>query len=78
MVLPSAMSSLSIINYIFFIFIIHKSSGRNNGVALTPPMGWISYERYRHNYNCVDDPYNCLSESLLRSTGNFELFCFFS
>jgi len=33
----------------------------NNGLALTPPMGWLSWERFRCNINCVDDPDNCIS-----------------
>jgi len=33
----------------------------NNGLALTPPMGWLSWERFRCNINCDDDPDNCIS-----------------
>jgi len=33
----------------------------NNGLALTPPMGWLSWERFRCNVNCKDDPDNCIS-----------------
>lgn len=36
----------------------------DNGLALTPPMGWISWERFRCNINCTTDPYNCISEKL--------------
>ena len=32
----------------------------NNGLALTPPMGWLSWERYRCNTDCVNDPDNCI------------------
>jgi len=32
-----------------------------NGLALTPPMGWLSWERFRCNTNCTDDPDNCIS-----------------
>lgn len=39
----------------------------NNGLALTPPMGWLSWERYRCNTDCVNDPDNCISEQLYRS-----------
>ena len=39
----------------------------NNGQALTPPMGWNSFERFRHQFDCEDDPHNCLSEWLIKS-----------
>ena len=32
----------------------------NNGLALTPPMGWLSWERYRCNTDCDNDPDNCI------------------
>ncbi|KAK0050556.1 alpha-galactosidase A-like isoform X1 [Biomphalaria pfeifferi] len=36
----------------------------DNGLALTPPMGWLSWERFRCNVDCVNDPDNCISERL--------------
>ncbi|CAG5128318.1 unnamed protein product [Candidula unifasciata] len=36
----------------------------NNGLARTPPMGWLSWQRFRCNINCVADPKNCISEQL--------------
>ncbi|XP_074618433.1 alpha-N-acetylgalactosaminidase-like [Acropora palmata] len=36
----------------------------DNGLALTPPMGWMAWERFRCNINCKDDPENCISEKL--------------
>lgn len=36
----------------------------DNGLALTPPMGWLSWERFRCNTDCVNDPDNCISERL--------------
>ncbi|KAK7097222.1 alpha-N-acetylgalactosaminidase-like isoform X1 [Littorina saxatilis] len=40
-------------------------SALNNGLALTPPMGWLSWERFRCNVDCVNDPHNCISENLI-------------
>ncbi|XP_070541806.1 alpha-N-acetylgalactosaminidase-like [Ptychodera flava] len=40
----------------------------DNGVALTPPMGWIVWERFRCNVDCVEDPDNCISERLFKDT----------
>lgn len=36
----------------------------NNGLALTPPMGWVAWERFRCNTDCADDPFNCIDEKL--------------
>ncbi|KAK3593553.1 hypothetical protein CHS0354_018638 [Potamilus streckersoni] len=36
----------------------------NNGLARTPPMGWLSWQRFRCNTNCEEDPDNCISEKL--------------
>ena len=32
----------------------------DNGVARTPPMGWMSWERFECNTNCDTDPDNCI------------------
>uniref|UniRef100_A0A8C8EC31 Uncharacterized protein n=1 Tax=Otus sunia TaxID=257818 RepID=A0A8C8EC31_9STRI len=29
-----------------------------NGLALTPPMGWLAWERFRCNVDCRADPRN--------------------
>ncbi|XP_060556601.1 alpha-N-acetylgalactosaminidase-like isoform X2 [Ruditapes philippinarum] len=36
----------------------------NNGLALTPPMGWLSWERYRCITDCETYPDDCISEKL--------------
>lgn len=36
----------------------------DNGLAMTPPMGWMAWERFRCNVDCVNDPDNCISENL--------------
>ncbi|XP_052277678.1 alpha-galactosidase A-like isoform X2 [Dreissena polymorpha] len=36
----------------------------DNGLARTPPMGWMQWQRFRCNLNCKDDPDNCISERL--------------
>ncbi|XP_055458946.1 alpha-N-acetylgalactosaminidase [Psammomys obesus] len=36
----------------------------DNGLLRTPPMGWLSWERFRCNINCEEDPKNCISERL--------------
>lgn len=43
------------------------TDGLNNGLALTPPMGWLTWERFRCNTNCAKDPDNCISEWLIKA-----------
>ncbi|PVD35132.1 hypothetical protein C0Q70_06413 [Pomacea canaliculata] len=38
----------------------------DNGLARTPPMGWLSWERFRCNVDCEKDPENCISERLFK------------
>ncbi|KJE94117.1 alpha-N-acetylgalactosaminidase [Capsaspora owczarzaki ATCC 30864] len=37
-----------------------------NGLARTPPMGWLAWERFRCDVNCTSDPNNCISETLFK------------
>ncbi|XP_069130858.1 alpha-N-acetylgalactosaminidase-like isoform X1 [Argopecten irradians] len=47
------------------IFVIIGSvRGLNNGLARTPPMGWMSWERFRCITDCEHDKDNCISEKL--------------
>ena len=51
-----------------------------NGLARTPPMGWMSWERFRCNTDCVNYPEDCIrsdmsgSGSLVDSVDNGDLF----
>eukprot|EP00052_Salpingoeca_macrocollata_P022585 m.196673 g.196673 ORF g.196673 m.196673 type:complete len:470 (+) comp21839_c0_seq3:1016-2425(+) len=36
----------------------------DNGLALTPPMGWLSWERYACETDCTQWPDDCISERL--------------
>lgn len=38
----------------------------DNGVARTPPMGWLTWERFMCNTDCKRDPENCISETLMK------------
>ena len=35
-------------------------TGLDNGLARTPPMGWLAWERFRCNRDCVNDQANCV------------------
>lgn len=41
-------------------------SGLENGLARTPPMGWLAWERFQCNIDCARDPENCISERLFK------------
>ena len=41
----------------------------DNGLARTPPMGWLAWERFRCDLNCKTDPANCISENLFLDMG---------
>ncbi|XP_076446539.1 alpha-N-acetylgalactosaminidase-like isoform X2 [Babylonia areolata] len=38
--------------------------GLDNGLARTPPMGWLSWVRFRCNIDCLSYPKDCISERL--------------
>jgi alpha-N-acetylgalactosaminidase len=38
-----------------------------NSLARTPPMGWMSWELFRCDVDCVDSPDMCISEKLYRA-----------
>ena len=39
----------------------------DNGLARTPPMGWLSWQRFGCNIDCKNDPDNCISENLYKN-----------
>ncbi|GCC34561.1 hypothetical protein chiPu_0013036 [Chiloscyllium punctatum] len=39
-------------------------SSLDNGLAPTPTMGWLHWERFLCNVDCEEDPHNCISEQL--------------
>ena len=44
--------------------IVTEMLALDNGLARTPPMGWLSWERFGCNTNCGDFPDSCISEKL--------------
>lgn len=45
---------------IFIISSICYVYSLENGLARTPPMGWLAWERFRCNTDCKNDPDNCI------------------
>ncbi|KAL1502107.1 hypothetical protein ABEB36_007301 [Hypothenemus hampei] len=44
----------------------HQVQCLNNGLALTPPMGWMHWQRYRCVVDCKAYPDDCIREELFR------------
>ncbi|ESP00011.1 hypothetical protein LOTGIDRAFT_158234 [Lottia gigantea] len=49
------------------LFLTVSVKGLDNGLVRTPPMGWLSWERFRCNTDCKNDPDNCISEKLYKT-----------
>jgi hypothetical protein len=49
----------------------HQASALGNGVARTPPLGWLSWQRYRCTTACNDSTSrNCFNERLIKDTAD--------
>ncbi|XP_046362787.2 alpha-N-acetylgalactosaminidase-like isoform X2 [Haliotis rufescens] len=55
---------------LLFLNAVTLTLGLDNGLALTPPMGWLDWERFRCNIDCVNDPENCIGELLFKQTAD--------
>lgn len=51
--------------FLFLLTFPEESTALANGLALTPPMGWLSWERFACNVDCADYPDACISEKLI-------------
>jgi alpha-N-acetylgalactosaminidase len=58
------LKSLCLLILIFYY--LSPTYGLDNGLALTPPMGWLTWERFRCNIDCDNDPENCIGERLIK------------
>lgn len=55
--------SFALIFALVFVFVqlkTRQTESLSNGVALTPPMGWLSWIRFGCNTRCDIDPENCI------------------
>ncbi|XP_034037777.1 alpha-galactosidase A [Thalassophryne amazonica] len=50
--------------FVFVVLVGRVSDALDNGLALTPTMGWLHWERFMCNVDCDSDPKNCISENL--------------
>ena len=55
------------LSFLIFVFLaVEQSYSLDNGLARTPPMGWLSWERFTCNIDCVNYPHNCINEQLYK------------
>lgn len=58
---------------IFTLGLFMGVTSLDNGLALTPPMGWMSWQRFRCNVDCENYPDECIRCVLI-----IPLFIFFN
>ncbi|WAQ98090.1 AGAL-like protein [Mya arenaria] len=58
---------LDIANVLAVVLLLTSVRGLENGLARTPPMGWLSWTRFGCNIDCDSDPDFCISEKLIMS-----------
>ncbi|XP_047510425.1 alpha-N-acetylgalactosaminidase-like [Pieris napi] len=57
--------------YVLLLFcVLGVTSALENGLALTPPMGWLTWQRFRCITDCKRYPDECISEALIRRTAD--------
>ncbi|CAH4029122.1 alpha-N-acetylgalactosaminidase [Pieris brassicae] len=57
--------------YMLLLFcVLGVTSALENGLALTPPMGWLTWQRFRCITDCKTYPDECISEALIRRTAD--------
>ncbi|XP_050682650.1 alpha-N-acetylgalactosaminidase-like [Leptidea sinapis] len=55
---------------LFVISVASSVECLNNGLALSPPMGWLSWQRFRCITDCDKYPNECISEALIKRTAD--------
>ncbi|KAH0616832.1 hypothetical protein JD844_028250 [Phrynosoma platyrhinos] len=65
---------MTFMDSIFLLALVPLSLALENGLMRTPPMGWLSWERFRCNTDCKSDPHNCIRE--LKGYDEVELLMF--
>jgi len=51
-------------------FVCKIALALNNGLALTPPMGWLAWQRFRCTIDCDNFPDECVNEKLFMTTAD--------
>ncbi|XP_077299248.1 alpha-N-acetylgalactosaminidase-like [Arctopsyche grandis] len=55
---------------LLLVSFLSSSTALDNGLALTPPMGWLTWQRFRCIIDCNTRPNECISERLILRTAD--------
>ncbi|XGW05267.1 hypothetical protein V3C99_015999 [Haemonchus contortus] len=55
---------MTMITRLVLLLILHMASSLDNGLARTPPMGWMSWTAFYCEINCESHPDHCINEKL--------------
>ena len=53
---------------VIIVGLAHPGLALDNGLALSPPMGWMSWQRFKCSVDCRRHPNQCISEDLVKRT----------
>ncbi|CAB3251199.1 unnamed protein product [Arctia plantaginis] len=56
--------------FLFLFGVLCSVESLDNGLALTPPMGWLSWLRFGCTIDCDSQPTECISENLIMRTAD--------
>ncbi|KAM3963174.1 alpha-N-acetylgalactosaminidase-like [Aphomia sociella] len=56
--------------WLVFTGLVAPALALDNGLGLTPPMGWLTWERFRCITDCNKYPQECISENLIKRTAD--------
>jgi Alpha galactosidase A len=56
----TAGDAMLLLTWLLVVALVVPSMALDNGLARTPPMGWLSWERFRCNTDCVNYPEDCI------------------
>ena len=56
--------------WVLLALVVSAAYGLENGLARRPPMGWMSWERFRCITDCKKYPDECISEQLFKRTAD--------
>ncbi|XP_037947115.1 alpha-N-acetylgalactosaminidase-like [Teleopsis dalmanni] len=61
----------NVLKYLLLVlFVLNYVAALENGLARTPPMGWMHWERFRCITDCEKYPNECISEQLFKRTSD--------
>jgi alpha-galactosidase len=60
------MASIKLYALAVTLFVVNSVNALNDGLARTPPMGWLSWTRFGCERNCDLYPHSCINEQLYK------------